>query len=154
MKRSIKHRKKVTVFGILLLFLIIFIVYSRLAIVNEVSCTTQYGACDSTTLNDLNKFSESNYFSFKKKASTYLLENKGVSMVRFHYIPFNRVEVFFIQESADYALKITNLNKYMLISSSGKVLSIQDATALPYLSVDMEGVDVGQSIDDSKKSVL
>lgn len=137
---------KITLF---LLFIIIFFVgiffLPRVIKINFIKCSNQFGDCDDAIVEELNKLAEKSYFETKNNIIKYLSSNYLISDYSLQYqIPFT-LKVFLIEEKPSFALKI---DKYLLISKTGKFLKESEVTDLPYLNIGSISAKVGENINE------
>ena len=141
---------------LLLLALGFYSFYSipRLIIIRKIICNTQYGVCDETSINEVNKSLNKKIPDIKKELSIYLKNNFLVRDFDIQYRIPDVLEINLIIEKADYCLKSSNHDIYSYISKNGRVIELRSTCNLPTAYINNKTFNVGEIIENEYLSAL
>ena len=161
MKR--RQRKKINIFKLLSIILIILFIISvptvvkKLIKITKIECSSQFGNCDKILGDRLQVIGS--YKIVKKQIEVDLNKNIQVDNYLIQYKIPSTIKIDVVVKKQKYAINnqssaLKNLsNKYYLVDKDGIVLEISDESNLPFL-VNNSDYNLGQNISDKDKFAL
>lgn len=136
-------------FTLILLILVsaMFVVVPRVLIINEITCTNQFGTCNVYIDDKLKSFIGSNLSLVKRGIKDYLSNEVLVSDYSVHLRLPSRLQIQVVERKVKFALTNSKKAAYLLIDDSGLVTKIVTSTNLPVAKVDGPLPNVGDRVD-------
>jgi cell division septal protein FtsQ len=143
----LKIKTSLTILALLALIAAPVLYYNKGIRINNISCNSQYGPCNTELLENLNKVKGSNLYDARKMLSEILEKEVLVKTFIVQYRIPNSLKVDLIERKPHFGVRNADNEKITLVDSSGYVLGSSDSTNLPLLnkngSLDMESNRVG-----------
>ncbi|RLC32944.1 hypothetical protein DRH13_00650 [Candidatus Woesebacteria bacterium] len=139
-------------FGFILLaiFVSLFILVPKKLKINNITCQSQFGPCNTSILGLIDKTSNGNKSldEVKKELHGILANSILISDYSFHFQFPNKIEVNLIERKPKYALKAKGTDSYALVDKEGHVIYFQDLTGLPVLITTEPPPNVGETVSN------
>ncbi len=129
-------------------------VLPRIIKVKKIECYSQYGLCSNEFLTKVNFFPGESIDATKKKISEELKSIKLIDDYSFRFRFPETVRIDLILKKPKYALYNKNTNETVVLDGKGTVLEKTGKTNLPYLVIDDNPPDIGETVESKKHFAL
>lgn len=145
-----KYVKVLLGFALLAAFASLFIIIPKKLKINEVTCQSQFGPCNTSVLKSIDKVvnGDKSLNDVKNDLHGILTNNILVSDYSLHFQFPSKIEVSLIERKPKYAIKAKNTDSYALVNEEGYVIYFQDLTGLPFLITPEPPPNVGETVSN------
>jgi len=131
--------KKILLLLIILLVLVGILASPFFIKINNLNCTSQFGACSSDIKNDLDGIELGSLRDSKKKVQSTLLKHKKVKEFAINYTFPKTLNVVIVERKPQVAILRKNATNYILIDKDGTILEESDSTTFPIIAIQEVG---------------
>jgi len=147
-------RKAIPLILLLLVIAAGIYVVTRLLVIKEIRCTSQYGPCSKVVEDALGDLEGTRYVDFNKDISVVFGASAYIEGYSASFKPPSRMDVEVVERKTSNALKIKDEDVYVLVDPSGKITEFVDETNLPHVQVDSKEGSVGDTVSADKLNAL
>ncbi len=138
-------------FAVIVLF---FLLAPRLLIINNISCSNQYGSCSEILQQDLGAIKGKSLRKIKGLVVEMMKQNLFVKEYTLRYIIPDKIVVYVIVKKPKFTLKSNKNNALALIDQDGVVLGYSENTTLPVVVFSQGLIAVGESVSTKELFAL
>lgn len=142
-----KYLRKLIPLAVFVIFLaLIFIGIPSLIKVRKILCSSQFGPCKEDLTNQLAKVQGQSLKDARKNLNSLLANDISISKFSIWYKCPDILTVNIIEKKPKFAIKSSQIDKYVLVDKDGLATKIADSTNLPFIEIDEKPPNVGEKI--------